>query len=82
MASIPEMAAKGRQKYDAKKGDMVKNYGESVNRAISNYKDVGFGGAMTRHYETGIRRGVQFYTATALDGAKWEKRWLAKAQEP
>lgn len=77
--AVQEFAAKGRDNYNAKKAQMVRDYVASIPRQNTNYKAAGFGPTMTTNYEASARRRQEHYTEAALNGEKWYTNYLAKA---
>ena len=77
MATLEEMAAKGSAKLGRKASSMASSYNASKSRAVSNFRNVGFGPTRTANYESGVNAA----TYRAPDPNKWQTNWLAKMRE-
>lgn len=81
MASISEMASKGKNKYRSKVNQMKTNYEDSIDDAVQSFKEVGFGSNFTRTYEQSMRNNAVDNYRNSVDEAKadkWARNWERK----
>jgi hypothetical protein len=83
MATLEDMAAKGRRKYSAKIPAMTKSYAAAESRAKDHYGKTPFGPTRKANYSAAWAYMPANYSAIVKPGleAKWSDNWKAKMAE-
>jgi hypothetical protein len=83
MATLEDMAAKGRRKYAAKIPLMTKSYAAAESRAKDHYDKTPFGPTRKSNYKSAWAYMPANYSAIVKPGleAKWSDNWKAKMVE-
>ena len=77
MLSLPEMAAKGQAKLQAKSATMAQSWNAARGRMAQGYGATPFGPTRKAAYQAGISAA----TYHAPDPNKWAHNWTAKMSE-
>lgn len=84
MASLEEMASKGKRKYEQKLAGMESSYAASIGRAKAHYGEQPFGGTRKSNYNAAMDSyAVENYRAAIgpESADRWYDNWIEKMRE-